>query len=442
MSLREILLLAYVVISLPFCFLRPFYGIALWTIIAFLDPQAYTWSAFTSFPWALAVGTATLAGFPFFAVQWSNIRSLKVASIVILWCWFTLTSFLSSSSPLFRHHNVDTWSKWEIVSKILLMAIVTVVIVDRFSRLRALVLVTAGCFGFFVLKALPFIIVSHGAARIYGPAHSMIADNNDLGLALNMTLPLFFFLAQTEHQRWVKRLFVFLFVITIPAIFFTYSRGAMLGLVAILGLMLLRLKRRAVILPVIVLAAVLAFMFAPEGWKERMNPDNAVDASARERFNAWTFSWNLAKEYPLAGGGFGTFTPELFNRYAPNASDVRGPHSIYFGVLAEHGFVGLGLYMTLIGMCYWTTVRLIKRARKLEDRTAISYATMFQFSLTGFLISGAFLGRTYFDYFFTLIACIISLDQIAAKEWAQQQIESVEDAALNVDEHLQLEPAL
>ena len=72
----------------------------------------------------------------------------------------------------------------------------------------------------------------------------MIADNNDFGLALNMTLPLYFYLAQTEHKRWLKRLFAALFVMTIPAIFFTYSRGALVGLAAVVMLMFLQSRRR------------------------------------------------------------------------------------------------------------------------------------------------------------------------------------------------------
>jgi putative inorganic carbon (hco3(-)) transporter len=430
MPVRGALLLAYILLSVPVCFLRPFYGIALWTIIAFLDPQSFTWSAAAAFPWALAVGGATLCGFPFFAARGTSFRSGKFALLAILWIWFTVTSALSSNTPLFVHHAADTWSKWQFVSKILLMTVVTAAIVDRFSRLRTLVLVIAGCFGFFVIKSLPFILASQGAARIYGPDRSMISDNNDFGLALNMTLPLFFFLAQTETKPWVRRLFGFLFVLTIPTIFFTYSRGAMLGLVVLLSLMLLRMKRFALIVPVILIAVIAAMFLAPESWKQRMDPNNAIDSSARERFNAWTFSWNLAKEYPLAGGGFSTFTPELFSRYAPVAADIRGPHSIYFGVLAEHGFIGLALYLTLIASCFWTNRKLVKRARDLGDSVAANYATMFQFSLIGFLTSGAFLGRAYFDYFFTLVACIISLEHIALKEWATPEAASVAE-----DEH-------
>src|SRR5205085_2012013 len=107
--------------------------------------------------------------------------------------------------------------------------VVMALVVNTWNRLRWLTLVIAGSFGLIVLKSLPFIILSDGTARIYGPPNSMIADNNDFGLALNIVLPFFFFLAQNESRRWLKRLLGCLFLATIPTIMFTYSRGAFVG---------------------------------------------------------------------------------------------------------------------------------------------------------------------------------------------------------------------
>jgi len=290
-SVREILLLSIFVVSLPVCFVRPFYGILLWSVVAFLNPQAYLWAGGVNFPWALAVAIPTMAGMVFFCRGWSNLATPKVLLIGLLWIWFTITALASSSSSLFEHHAADTWFQWRFVSKVLLMTGVTIAIVNSFARLRILVLVVAGCFGLFVLKSFPFIILTGGAFRLYGPANSMIADNNDFGLALNMTLPLFFFLAQTENKRWVRVLCGFLFLITIPAILFTYSRGALVGLVLLGGLMMLRLKQRWILVPVVALAVTVAILFAPQAWKERMDPTrpDAVDASANARLNAGRF---------------------------------------------------------------------------------------------------------------------------------------------------------
>ena len=419
MPIRGIVLLGFFVASLPVCFIRPFFGVALWAIVAFLAPQAYIWGN-SLFPWAMAVAIPTLCGFPLFSRGWKNLSSGKVLLIVLLWVWFTITSVISTNTPLFMHHAADTWATLQFVSKVLLMTLVTVVVVDSLPRLRKYVIVIATCFAVFVAKSLPFLILSGGRYRIYGPQNTMIADNNDLGLALNMTLPLFFFLAKSETKRWVKTVFGALFVMTIPTIFFTYSRGAMLGLVVLLGLMLLRLKGRVVLIPVLALGAIIAVAFAPQAWRERMDPDRAVDSSARERFNAWTFSWNLAKESPLTGGGFRTFTPELFSRYAPVAGDIRGPHSIYFGVLAEHGFPGLLLYLSLLAISFRSAARLIKEARQRQDMWVVNYANMFRFSLVGFVTSGAFLGRAYFDYFFAVVACLVVLERLVREHWSRE----------------------
>lgn len=424
MGIRAVLFMVALVGSLPVCFFRPFYGVLVWTVIAFTSLQWYAWAAY-DIPCALLVAIATLAGFFIFTRGVTRLGSRETFLLAALWAWFVLTSIISTNTPLFVHHADATWRELSMVSKVLLMAIVTVGIVDSFPRLRILVMTIACCFGFFVTKSLPFLILSNAENRIYGPEKSMIADNNDFGLALNMTLPMFFFLAKTETTLWRKRLFGALFLMTIPAILFTYSRGALLGLVTILTLMFIQLKQRAILVPVVGLLCVVGLIFAPAKWKERMDPtrEGALDKSALSRINSWTYSWNLAKDYPIAGGGFNTFTQELFDRYAPNAADLHGPHSIYFGILAEHGFVGLGLFLALIGSCFASVLKIMRWARYCGDETAASYANMFGLSLVGFLASGTFLGRQYFDYYFTVIACVVILKKICFETWRQSDFE-------------------
>jgi probable O-glycosylation ligase (exosortase A-associated) len=195
-------------------------------------------------------------------------------------------------------------------------------------------------------------------------------------------------------------------------------------------LMLGRLKQRMLLILVIVMASLIVVIFAPDRWKQRMDPGGEViDSSAQSRFNSWTFCWRLALDHPIAGGGFATFTPELFDHYAPKSLDVHNSHSIYFGVLAEHGFVGLLLFGAVVWSCFATTGRLIKRARFYEDDRAISYANMFRFSIVGFMVSGAFLSRTYFDYFYAIVACIAILNRICLSEW-----KSMDEQACEVEE--------
>ena len=207
--------------------------------------------------------------------------------------------------------------------------------------------------------------------------------------------------------------------ITIPAVFLTYSRGALLGLVGVIVGSFLQFRRRFLLVPVVLMGVMIAVLFAPQSWRDRMDPTgpNAIDASARSRLNAWTYCWRLALDYPVFGGGFDTFTPRLFDEYAPNPGDVHGPHSVYFGLLAEHGFHGLALYLLLVGSCFANTHWILKHAKYYDDAIAAKYALMLRLSMVGFLLSGTFLGRAYFDYFFTIVACIAVLKTVCRHEW-------------------------
>jgi probable O-glycosylation ligase (exosortase A-associated) len=426
-SIRDLIVFAALIVSIPICFLRPTYGAILWVVMSLVNPQDFAWGWVRYMSPAMLIAIPTLVGFCVFCRGWKRFACLEVGLMVILWLWFTLTTFNSAQDLTFAEKAASAWYRWGLVSKILLMTAVTIAIIDNWKRFRWFVLAIAGSFGFLTIKTLPMMILSGGEARVYGPPNSMIADNNDFGLALNMALPFFLFLAKTETDRRIRLLMWVFFIVTIPAIIFTYSRGALVGLVAILLCMLLQAKQKLVLVPVAVFVLAFAGLVAPQAWRDRMKmmtPDS-LDASAMSRLNAWQYSWNLAKDYPLMGGGFDAFTQNLFIRYAPNAQDVHGPHSIYFGVLAEHGFGGLFLYLTLVGTCFLTLYGIVRKARHLGDERSAHYANIFRIGLVGFLVSGAFLGRAYFDFYFSLVACIAILRQLCRAEWSRRA--SVED---------------
>lgn len=423
-GIRDIIVLTLLAASLPVCFFRPFFGILMWEIVAFMNPHRFAFGGASYTPVAFLIAVPTLAGFVVFSPGWKRFFSREVCLIAILWLWFTLTTFRNTQMPEFAYFADDTWNRWKFVSKILLMTVATIAVVNRWDRFRWLLLVISGSFGLFVLKAIPFMIATRGSFRLYGPEGSMVADNNDLGLALNMTLPMFFFLARMDPNPKIRWLMGILVIATIPSVFFTYSRGALVGLAVILFLMVMRLRQRLVLIPLLVLAGVFAAFLTPQKWQQRMDITKQgalLDDSAASRLNAWHYCWNLAVDYPLTGGGFEAFTPELFTRYAPNPMDVHGPHSIYFGVLAEHGFIGLFLYLSLIGSSFLTLRWIRKYARVSGDDRAADYASMLSFSIVGFLVSGAFLGRAYFDYFFALVACAAALKRLCRLDPAESE---------------------
>jgi probable O-glycosylation ligase (exosortase A-associated) len=135
------------------------------------------------------------------------------------------------------------------------------------------------------------------------------------------------------------------------------------------------------------------------------------------RINAWHTAFNIAKDRPLIGGGFETFTWQVFHLYAPSPSNIHDVHSIYFEVMGEHGFVAFGLFLILI-FCALLTAMKLKRTARINKQInwAESYASMFQISLIAYMVGGIFLGRAYFDLFYNIVAMVVITKILIEKE--------------------------
>jgi hypothetical protein len=78
-------------------------------------------------------------------------------------------------------------------------------------------------------------------------------------------------------------------------------------------------------------------------------------------------------------------------------------------VLGEHGFVGLSLFLCLLVMTWLKCSSIIKFSRYDPDQNkwAGDIAAMIQVSLVAYMSAGTFLGLSYFDYIYHLIAIVV-----------------------------------
>lgn len=108
------------------------------------------------------------------------------------------------------------------------------------------------------------------------------------------------------------------------------------------------------------------------------------------------------------GGGFETFRAPTFHLYAPEPLRVHDAHSIYFEVMGEHGFIGLGLFL-LMGIFTWFRAQQVIRFCKKDAKRkwASDLASMVQVSLVGYAVGGAFLGLAYFDLPYHLMIIVV-----------------------------------
>lgn len=122
----------------------------------------------------------------------------------------------------------------------------------------------------------------------------------------------------------------------------------------------------------------------------------------------------MALDRPITGYGFRPFSREMYLRYDPDYGPRSGDaHSIFFQVLAEHGFAGLGLYCFLILSVLLTLRRVRRFSRGREDLSwANNYSQMVQASIFAYLANGAFLSMSYFDLFYALVAITVLLERL------------------------------
>jgi probable O-glycosylation ligase (exosortase A-associated) len=415
MPVRDLLITATVFMTLPFCFVRPWIGIVVWCWLAFMNPHRYSWGFAHDFPFAMLVAIATLVGVPFSSERKPFLWTRETLTLFALWMWFTLTS-------VFAMYPESAWVGWEKTSKILLMTVVIVPFFQDRRKLRLLLLVIAGSLGFFGAKAGLFVVVTGGQFMVLGPPDSFIETNNEVALALNMALPLLHYLAREEPRPWLRRVLRIAFGLTALAVPFTYSRGGLLGLVLVLSLLFLSARSRLLLLPV-AMAALVAFMwFAPQRFFDRVETlqEYQADESANLRFMSWRVAYEIARDRPIFGGGFRVFLDRAtYDIYLPEYPRSFGhdAHSIYFNLLGEHGWIGLGLFVLLIGFTMATLWRIGQRYRgSPQQGWAADYARMLQVSLSAYLVNGAFLSVAYFDLAYALIVLAPILGAVAAAE--------------------------
>jgi probable O-glycosylation ligase (exosortase A-associated) len=316
--------------------------------------------------------------------------------------WMTLTTTQAFYSDL-------AWEQYNKVLKIQAGTFMTLMLINSKERIRIFIWVIALSLGYYGVKGGIFTIVHGGTYRVQGPASTFFEGNNEMGLALIMTVPLIRYLHLIETKGWVKLGLAGAMYLTTIAAFGTQSRGALVALAAMSGMLWLKSRNKFMTALLIGFSITAAVSFMPPEWFERMSTIKTYqqDDSALGRINAWWTAFNVAKSN-ITGGGFEMFRPAAFRQYAPDPNNVHDVHSIYFEVMGEHGFPGFFMFIGLMGFTWLKASTIIRACKRDSDKKwAADLAAMLQVSLVGYATGGAFLGLAYFDYLYHLIVLVV-----------------------------------
>ena len=402
--MRDILVLVLIFSTIPAIFARPYIGVLVWSWISYMIPHRLAWGFANTFPFAQIIGIVTLMSL----LISSERKTIPINAVTVVWVIFVVWMNITT---LFALVPGDAPVEWDRVMKIQLFSFVSLMLMYGKDRINLLVGVIVASIGFYAVKGGLFSVLG-GSGRVYGPPGGYFEDNNSMGLAAIMMLPLMVYLLSLFEKKYLRILMAGAIALTVLAALSTQSRGAFLAIAATVGFLWWRSQKKVLVGVLILIAAPVFYLSMPQSWHDRMATISTYeeDGSAMGRINAWTFAYNVARERPFVGGGFRVFEPQMFQTYAPEPDDFHDAHSIYFQVLGEHGFVGLGLYLALGVLTFFTAGRVIRTSRGVPDlEWANLLARMLQACMVAYASGGMFLGLAYWDLYYHFIVIILLL---------------------------------
>jgi putative inorganic carbon (HCO3(-)) transporter len=424
--MRDIFLVIFLFIGLCVTVRHAFAGVLIWEWVSLMQPHQEAYGFSRSLPLNLIVVLVTIGSWLASKQEAKKIPSHPVIILLLsLLAWMTFNSF-------FAFNPAWSWPFWDRTWKVFFLGIMISVTATNRLRIDAVIWVAAISLLYYGIKGGVFTIETGGQYKVYGPDNSTIGDNNQLALALLMTLPLVEYLRTNVQSRILSSGLFVAEALTGISVLGSYSRGAYVAMAAIAVLALFKTRRKFVYLVALALVLVPAYYLMPQAFFDRVGTiqNASTDGSFQGRVTAWHVAFRYAVDhFPFGAGFYGPQLKGIFNFYYPG-EDNHAAHSIYFQVLGEHGFIGLAIYLLIAVVSLSVCARVAKRREGVSPQ-AQKLGAMIQLSLVAFFVGGAALSMAYYDLFVVLICLLPQLQRqmpgfVAQKPYRADNLQPVQ----------------
>ncbi len=408
------LLLVYTVIAAGgiLSFRRPLYAMLLYLWVAYFRPEYWVYSSsFVLVNLSFLVGAWVVI----FSVAGGTVRLGTGPLLVVTFIGHGLVSSLSSPVP-----DV-AFAAWTTFAKIGLLSVMLYGLVRTPQDLRL------------VLIAISISLAAEGAKQgwaqmILNPGQPnrntlpMLGDNNGVALGMLMIVSFLVALSRTavmRVERWGGGLLI-------VGVFYraisTYSRGGFLAAIALGFHTLVRSNRpvRSVLGGLVVLALI--YPVLPDEFWARMDTitlskdQDQMETSAASRLHLWAVAMEVAEDHPLVGVGLESY-PAVYDRYdflRGHYGRGKAAHSAWFGLLADVGYLGLAIFLSIVLYAFWScwTVRRIA-ARNPELADLAMYSAGIEGALIVFVVAGSFLSFQYAEVVWHTLVLAMAASRVA-----------------------------
>ena len=408
--MRDILITVMVFGTIPYIFKRPWVGILVWSWLSYMNPHRLAYGFAYDMPFAQIIAIVLFVSLILSKEKLSFPRHWIIPIWIFFIVWMGITT-------IFAYFPDLAWGQYKKIFKIQLLTFLVLLLINDMQKMRYLIWTIVVSIGFYSVKGGIFTILTGGSGRVWGPPGGFIEENNTLAIAILMIIPLMIFLYQTTEKKWIRNCLLVSIILSFFTVLGSQSRGALIA-IGVVGLFYWKESGRKIISGIlIIIFSFILLAFMPESWYQRMETIKTYqeDSSAMGRLNAWEYAVKAANDN-FFGVGLDSWSPETFLLYAPNPVDVHAAHSIYFSVLADHGWIGLFLFLIIFGGTWMVLSRLSKETKNNEGFREIHLlAKLLKVSIIAYLSGGAFLSLSYFDLPWNIVAIVILLNEYYRK---------------------------
>jgi len=419
--MRDIFIILFFLVTVYYCFKKPYIGVAAWIWIAFMIPTSWAFGFSQHLRLNLSIVLLLVVSYVVYRDK-PKYNFTNIHFWVFLFCFWMLISTIFNN----RLFSEYAWDKYlEFIKVIMLFLFITLTVHNKKSINTIIWAIVLSVSAYAAMEATKFLL-SFGGHKIIG-LPGILADRNDLAVAINMCLPLILYLRSESQHKMLKLGLLILAGLNVVAIVGTYSRGGFVGLAVLCIAMWLKSDKKFLYVILAIISMPMLYSVTPDTWKDRQATVETAtqdDHSLMGRFWAWKIATLIAIDNPITGGGWKATTDiVLWNTYAPFTPDFgpiattpippmetpKAAHNIYFQVLGSAGFVGLFIFLTMLLKGYLTS---LKCARVTGDKSQLwktNLSKAISLSLVAYGITGLNVSLAYFDLIYALLAVLAVL---------------------------------
>jgi probable O-glycosylation ligase (exosortase A-associated) len=414
-----------------------FAALVAFTVILLLSPQAWFPVLKVARIAFLAAGLAAAAHVIERTARRRSIMPIspEIGIAVTLLCWSVLTLPVSvwpgGSVQVLTEHYVKAIAFFWLLGTI----------ITTTERLRIMVWTLTLCaIPLAVTGIVNYVlgeVISTGASGFYRISgyymSGLTANPNDLALMLNLIIPLTG--ALIVGERGLKRsVAAAALLVCVAAVILSFSRAGFLTLAAtfVMGFVMLVRQKKAFAAAGLVVLALCAQPFLPDGYVDRIgtitNIQEDATGSAQGRWRDTKVAAGLVIKNPIVGAGIGQDV--LVMNDERGIDTWRRVHNAYLQYGVDLGLPGLLLFIWLHLTCYRTSRTVAKRAsadpalRRLEP-----LAAGVTISLVVFSVAAMFHPIAYQFYFFSIAGLAVALRNVYTTAAAERASSVAADVA-------------